>query len=60
MKLFAWFNLGRHHEDEAFESICNAFSAQREARVAAEKRQRESLERDLLYINGLLRHDGSE
>lgn len=59
MKLLDWLH-GRHSRDtrEALTGIGEAIDAQIEARKSAEARQKDSLERDLLRINGLLR-DGS-
>lgn len=57
MKLFRWLPFKREIGVESAQYFMGlAHEAQRKAQTAAETRQRESLERDLLYINGLMRH----
>lgn len=57
MKLFRWLRIKKDIGTESAEYFVDmAQEAQRKAHDAAEERQRQSIERDLLYINGLMRH----
>lgn len=57
MKLFHWLRLKKDIGTQSAEYFVGmAQEAQRKAKEAAELRKSQSIERDLLYINGLMRH----
>lgn len=57
MKLLDWLT-GKPSRDhvEAVKVVALAKEAQRVAVMSADKRSKESIERDLLYLNGLMRN----
>lgn len=61
MKLFQWFNLNKDIGTQSAEYFVEmAKEAQVRAQQAGEARKKESLERDLLYINGLMRKNKND